>query len=52
MYLRDELFQRSREGCVCVYFPSCEATREMKSDINSLDFDFIHDDIQAGRVRN
>ena len=30
---RDELFQRSREGSFGVYFPSCEATREMKTKI-------------------
>ena len=31
MYLSDELFQRSRKGYFCVYFPSYEATREINT---------------------
>ena len=31
MYSSDELFQRSREGYFGVYFPSCEATREINT---------------------
>ena len=33
MYSSDELFQRSREGHFGVYFPSCEATREINTKI-------------------
>ena len=33
MYSSDELFQRSREGYFGVYFPSCEATREINTKI-------------------
>ena len=33
MYSSDELFQRSREGNFCVYFLSCEATREINTKI-------------------
>ena len=33
MYSSDELFQGSREGYFCVYFPSCEATREINTKI-------------------
>ena len=33
MYSSDELFQRSREGYFGVYFPSCEAKREMNAKI-------------------
>ena len=33
MYLSDELFQRSREGYFGVYFPGCEATREINTKI-------------------
>ena len=35
MYLSDELFQRLREGYSGVYFPSCEATREINSKKNT-----------------
>ena len=31
MYSSDKLFQRSREGYFGVYFPSCEATREINT---------------------
>ena len=31
MYSSDELFQRSREGYFGIYFPSCEATREVNN---------------------
>ena len=33
MYSRGELFMRSREGYVGVYFPSCTATREINTKI-------------------
>ena len=33
MYSSDELLQRSREGNFCVYFPSCEATRQINTRI-------------------
>ena len=33
MYLSDELLQRSQEGCFGVYFPSCEAAREINTKI-------------------
>ena len=33
MYSSDELFQHSREGYFGVYFPSCEATREINIKI-------------------
>ena len=33
MYSSDESFQRSREGYFGVYFPSCEATREINTQI-------------------
>ena len=33
MYSSDELFQRSRQGYLGVYFPNCEATREIDSKI-------------------
>ena len=33
MYSSDELFPRSREGYFCVYFPSCEVTREISTKI-------------------
>ena len=33
MYSSDELFQRSREGYFCIYFPSREATREINTNI-------------------
>ena len=33
MYLSEELFQRSREGYFGVYFPSCEATREINTKV-------------------
>ena len=33
MYTSDELFQRSQEGYFSVYFPSCEATKEMNTKI-------------------
>ena len=33
MYSSDELFHRSREGYFGVYFPSCEATREIDTKI-------------------
>ena len=33
MYSSDEPFQRSREGYFGVYFPSCEATREINTKI-------------------
>ena len=33
MYSIDERFQRSREDYFCVYFPSCEATREINTKI-------------------
>ena len=33
MYSSDELFQRSREGYFGVYFPSCEAAREINTKI-------------------
>ena len=33
MYSSDELFQRSRDGYFGVYFPSCEATREIITKI-------------------
>ena len=35
MYSSDELFQRSREGYFGVYFPSCEATREINIKNNT-----------------
>ena len=36
MYSSGELFMRSREGYFDVYFPSCEATREIKHQNNTL----------------
>ena len=33
VYSSDELFQRSRECYFLVYFPSCEATREINTKI-------------------
>ena len=33
MYSSDEPFQRSREGYYGIYFPSCEATREINIKI-------------------
>ena len=33
LYSSDEPFQRSREGYLGVYFPSCEATKEINSKI-------------------
>ena len=33
MYSSDELFQSSREGYFGVYFPSCEAMREINTKI-------------------
>ena len=33
MYLSEELFQHWREGYFGVYFPSCEATREINTKI-------------------
>ena len=33
MYSSDKLFQRSREGHFGVYFPSCEATRQINTKI-------------------
>ena len=33
MYSSDELFQRSREGYFGVFFPGCEATREVNTKI-------------------
>ena len=33
MYCQDELIMRSRECCIGVYFPSCEATREINTNI-------------------
>ena len=35
MYSNDKLFQRSREGYLGVYFPSCDATREINTQINT-----------------
>ena len=35
MYSSDELFQRTEEGYFGAYFPSCEATREIKDRINT-----------------
>ena len=55
MYLSDKLFQRSREGYFSVYFPSCEATREINTKITlewaqkqfitriHTSFHFLHD---------
>ena len=33
MYSSDESFQRSQEGYFGVYFPSCQATREINTKI-------------------
>ena len=35
MYSSNELFQRSREGYFCVYFPSCEATMDINAKNNN-----------------
>ena len=55
MHSSDELFQRSREGYFGVYFPSCEATREINTKITlewtqkqfvtrvHISFYFLHD---------
>ena len=43
MYSSDELFQRSREGYFCVYFPSCEATlyffKKKQQEVSDLNRD-------------
>ena len=45
MHSSDELFQRSREGYFGVYFPSCEATREI---INKITLEWAQNQFTQG----